>query len=181
MLGLFFISRGIFGTVIFVEKKADFIWLRQANPKDDQIIFIARKSYTFAEDFTQTNLIKFRDDICRNNLFEDPVNNNSFLLTETTVPFIPVTSEVISMNKHFSVKLQGIWRSNTNSIGGPFEGIAIVDESTNQFYYIEGFTYGPAKEQREIMRRLEAILYTFKTSEDLHTIAASTDKRRAIN
>ncbi len=150
-----------------VEKKPDFVWLRQINPKDDKNIFIARKKYTSLEDFKRENLIRFRDDICHQYLFEDPEKPDTYLLTETNVPFIKVTADTINFNKHFAVQLRGIWRSNTFSMGGPFEGIAVVDEGTQQFYYVEGFTFSPGKDQREIMRELETIIYTFKTSKEI--------------
>ena len=45
--------------------------------------------------------------------------------------------------------------------------IAVVDESAGEFYYIEGFVYGPSRDQRELMRETETILYSFRTNEDL--------------
>ncbi|NOT74716.1 MAG: DUF4837 family protein [Cyclobacteriaceae bacterium] len=150
-----------------VEKKSDFIWLRQINPKDDKNLFIARKAYSSQSDFSKENLIKFRDAICRQYLFEDPAQPDTYLLTETDIPFIPVVADTITFNKHFAVKLSGIWRSNTMAMGGPFTGIAVVDEGTQQFYYVEGFTFSPGKDQREIIRELETIVYTFRTSTEL--------------
>jgi Domain of unknown function (DUF4837) len=150
-----------------VEKKPDFVWLRQINPKDDKNVFIARKKYVSQEDFKKENLIKFRDDVCHQYLFEDPEKPDTYLLTELNVPFIPVTADTVNFNKHFAVQLRGIWRSNTFAMGGPFEGIALVDEGTQQFYYVEGFTFSPGKDQREIMRELETIIYTFRTSKEI--------------
>lgn len=149
------------------DKKSNFVWLRQINPRDDKNIFIARKPYTSANDFTKENLIRFRDEICSTYLFEDPDQPDSYLLTETKVPFIPVTADTVSFNKHFAVELRGLWRTNTLGMGGPFNGYALVDEATQQFYYIEGFTFSPGKDQRETMRELETILYTFRTSNEI--------------
>ena len=149
------------------EKSKDFIWLRQINPKDDRDIFIARKPYTSQMDFSRENLIRFRDDICREHLFEDPDEPNSYLLTETTIPFIPITADTVTFNHHFAIQLRGLWRTNTLGMGGPFLGYAMVDEKAQLLYYIEGFTFSPGRDQREIMRELETILYTFKTSTDL--------------
>ncbi len=149
------------------DKKTDFVWVRQINPRDDRNIFVSRKRYTSADDFTKDNLIKFRDEICSTYLFEDPDQPDSYLLTETKVPFIPVTADTVSLNKHFAIQLRGLWRTNTLGMGGPFEGFAIVDEANQQFYYIEGFTFSPGKDQRETMRELETILYTFRTSGEI--------------
>ncbi len=149
------------------DKSSDFLWARQINPRDDKDIFVARKPYTSQEDFTRENLIKFRDQVCRKYLFGDPDNSESYLKTETTIPFIPVTADTINFNGHFAVQLRGLWRTNTPGLGGPFLGYALVDEAAQQFYYVEGFTISPSRDQREIMRELETILYTFKTSQDL--------------
>lgn len=149
------------------EKTKDFLWVRQINPRDDKDIFITRKPYISQQDFKKENLIRFRDDICRKHLFEDPGVPDSYLVTETTVPWIPVTADTVNFNGHFAMQLRGIWRTNTLGMGGPFQGYALVDESTQQFYYLEGFTFSPGKGQREIMRELETILYTFKTSGEI--------------
>jgi Domain of unknown function (DUF4837) len=63
--------------------------------------------------------------------------------------------------------MRGLWKTNTSTMGGPFVSYALVDEAAGQFYYIEGFLYSPGKEQRPMMRELETILYTFKTSDQL--------------
>ncbi len=149
------------------EKNADFAWVRQINPRDDKDIFIARKKYVSPDDFSLANLIRFRDDVCRSHLFEDPEKSDTYLLTETSIPFIPVTADTINFNGHFAIQLRGLWRTHSFGMGGPFLGFALVDEATQQFYYIEGFTFSPGKNQREIMRELETILYTFKTSKEL--------------
>lgn len=148
-------------------KTKDFLWVRQINPRDDKTVFIARKPYASQKDFTKESLIRFRDDITRKYLFEDPEVPDSYIVTETAVPYIPVTADTVNFNGHFAMQLRGIWRTNTMGMGGPFQGYALVDEGTQQFYYVEGFTFSPRKDQREIMRELETILYTFKTSGEI--------------
>jgi len=150
-----------------VQHNNEFLWARQINPTDDRDIFIARQPYTSAEIFTKDSLIAFRNKVCKKYLFEDPEQPDSYLVTETNIPFIPVTADTISFNKQFAVELRGLWKTNTATMGGPFVGYAMVDENTNQFYYIEAFIYGPSRDLREIMREMEAILFTFRTSETL--------------
>lgn len=150
-----------------VQQEQDFLWVRQINPKDDKDIFIARKKYTSQAQFERDSLISFRDKVCQKYLFEDPERLDTYLVTETTVPFIPVITREVNFNKKFAVEMKGLWKTNTLTMGGPFTGFALVDEAQGMFYYIEGFTYAPGKDQREIMRELETILYTFKTSDQL--------------
>jgi hypothetical protein len=152
-----------------VQGDADFFWARQINPKDDKDIFIAWEPYSSQEQFKKENLIAFRDKVCKQYLFEDPDITDSYLVTETTVPFVPVETKEINFNGLYAVQMRGLWRTNNKSMGGPFMGYAVADEATGKFYYLEGFTFSPAKEQREIMRELQTILHTFKTSAQLAT------------
>ncbi len=154
------------------DKNKEFLWIRQVNPKDDKDIFIARKAYRSQDQFKSDSLIKFRDQICKKYLFEDPEMVDSYLMTETTIPFLPVTTTPITFNGHYAMEMRGLWRTNNKSMGGPFIGYALVDEPKGVFYYIEGFTFSPGKTQREIMRELEAILFTFKISSELSKIGS---------
>lgn len=158
-----------------VERNPEFVWVRQINTQDDRDVFIARVPYTSQDQFSKNNLITFRDGVCKKYLFEDPDISDSYLVTETTIPFIPVEARPVTFNNHYAVELRGLWRTNTKSMGGPFVGFAMVDEATQQFYYIEGFTFSPGREQREIIRELEAILSTFRLSTEIaHPSAGKT-------
>jgi Domain of unknown function (DUF4837) len=144
------------------ENKDDFVWLRQINPADDKDIFIARKKYASQTDFKKENLIKFRNDICRKYLFEDPEQADTYLTTETGIEEKGVATKELNFGGRYAVEMKGLWRTNIRTMGGPFMGYAFVDEKKGDFYYIEGFTYCPSKDQREIMRELETILHSFK-------------------
>ncbi|MEK6782045.1 MAG: DUF4837 family protein [Bacteroidota bacterium] len=155
-----------FGYKLVMNEK-DFLWVRQINPRDDKDIFIARKKYFSPEQFTRDSLIRFRDEVCKKYLFEDPDVPDSYLITETTIPFVPIECRQVNFNNHFAVETRGLWRANNFSMGGPFVSYALVDEATGYLYYLEGFTFSPKRSQREIIRELETILYTFKTSDQL--------------
>lgn len=139
----------------------EFTWLRLIDAEIDKDFFIARKPYTDPKEFEQKNIIAFRDEITSKYLFEDPERLDTFIMTETDIPFIPVTTRHVNFNNLYAIEMRGLWRTYNKSMGGPFLGYAIADEENGLFYYIEGFTYAPGKSQREIMRELEVILWTF--------------------
>jgi hypothetical protein len=60
------------------------------------------------------------------------------------------------------MELRGLWKTNNNTMGGPFISHTRVNSKNGRVYYIEGFTFSPGREQREIIRRLEASLYTLR-------------------
>jgi hypothetical protein len=150
----------------------EFLWVRQINPKDDKDIFIARKKYRAQDQFKRDSVIHWRDALCKKYLFADPARSDTHLITETGVSHKPVLTRDISFHKKFAVEMRGLWRTNNFVMGGPFVSYTLVDEAEGMMYYLEGFTYSPGKEQREIMRELETILYTFRISTELPAVAA---------
>lgn len=145
-----------------VTADSSFIWARQINVKDDRNIFIARKPYRTVKQFMKDSLIAFRNEICKKHLFGNPERLQSYLVTETNISYKPVLTHEINFHGKYAVEMRGLWRTNNLTMGGPFLAYALVDEANGMLYYIEGFTYAPGKEQREIMRELDVILNTFK-------------------
>ncbi|MFN3839839.1 MAG: DUF4837 family protein [Cyclobacteriaceae bacterium] len=146
------------------DKQPDFVWLRQMDAKVDKSVFITWKRYESEYQFLPDSLVSWRNQVLRNYLFEDPDNPDSFLVTETQVPFKPVIARQFVFNNAFAMELRGLWKTNTNTMGGPFISYAVADQQTGLIYYLEGFCYSPGKDQRETIRELEAILSTFRTS-----------------
>lgn len=149
------------------DKQNDFIWFRMIELEVDKDVFITWKPYESEYQLLPDSLIAWRDETARKYLFEDPENPVSYILTETEVPFNPVIARQSRLNDRYAMELRGLWRTNNKSMGGPFVGYALVDEPRGLIYYIEGFTFSPSKPQREIMRELETILKTFRTSADI--------------
>jgi hypothetical protein len=149
------------------DKTADFIWFRKIESQVDSDIFISWKPYESEYQLLPDSIIDWRNQIAKKYLYEDPENPGTYLVTETEVPSNPVIARQVDFNDQFAMEVRGLWRTNNKSMGGPFVGYALVDQPRGLLYYIEGFTYSPGKPQREIMRELETILWTFKTSNEL--------------
>jgi Domain of unknown function (DUF4837) len=150
-----------------VMQNNEFLWARQINKKNDMDIFITRKKYTSPAQFTKDSLIELRNELCKKYLFGNPEKPLSYLITETGVSFKPVLVRDMTYRGKYAKEMRGLWRTNNLSMGGPFVSYTLVDEAQGMLYYIEGFCYVPGQEQREIMRELEVILNTFRTSGEL--------------
>ena len=152
---------------VLADKSNDFIWLRQIESNRDKDIFITWKPYTSEYQLLPDSVIEWRDQVAKKYLFEDPENPVSYLVTEREN--FDVSAKQVMLNKHFAMEIRALWKTNTQTMGGPYVGYALVDQSRGRLYYIEGFAYAPGKDKREIVRELETILWTFKTSDDLAT------------
>lgn len=147
------------------DKTSNFFWLRSMTAETDKDIFISWKPYESEYQLLPDSLIEWRNQICEDYLYEDPENPESYLVTEREDAKVMVRQ--MTLNKNFAMELRGLWRTKLRTMGGPFLGYALVDEPRGLLYYIEGFAYAPGKDKREMMRELETILWTFKTSKDL--------------
>jgi len=150
---------------VVADKQNDFIWLRQIDAASDKDIFITWRPYESEYQLLPDSVLAWRDEVAKKYLFEDPENPISYLVTEREN--FDVIARQVTLNKHFAMQIRALWRTNTFTMGGPFLGYALVDQPRGRLYYIEGFAYAPARDKREIMRELETILGTFRTSEDL--------------
>jgi hypothetical protein len=155
------------------DNQEDFVWLRQMDSRVDKSIFITWKEYESEYQLLPDSLVAWRDQVAMRYLFEDPLNPDSYLVTETSVPFKRIKATQVNFNNRFGMELRGLWKTNTNTMGGPFISYGMVDNRQQRLYYIEGFCYSPGQDQRETIRELEAILWTFRMNVDGSAEASS--------
>jgi hypothetical protein len=144
------------------ENREGFIWLRLPGQEIDKSIVIAYQPYQDTLQFHPDSILSWRNRIFKYNIYGDPANPETFVKTETLVP--PILKKM-SFGGKYAVNLRGLWRTNNISMGGPFIGYSLVDQELNRQYYIEAFLYSPGVEQRELMRELDVVLKTFRTSD----------------
>jgi hypothetical protein len=79
------------------------------------------------------------------------------------------TAEIISPvltkidRKAFSLyEVRGLWETTVDFMGGPFVSYAYYDAQNKQVKVLEGFVYAPHKDKRNLIRRLEAVAYSWK-------------------
>ena len=145
-----------------VYDKSNFIWLRLPGQQIDKNILIAFKNYQDTTDFNNEKILAWRNEICKKNVFGDPANPDSYVITETKIP--PEFHQA-SFNGKYAIRINGLWKTHDVTMGGPFVGYSLVDEKLNRMYYIEGFIYSPGVDQRELMREMDVVLKTFRTSD----------------
>lgn len=138
---------------------SNFVWLAKPGKEVTSYLFATYKPYRSQEVFEPVNIYAWRDSIGYNYM-NNPKLENSYVATQEYV--LPAFKQ-ISFDGKFSVETRGLWKLKNNSRGGPFLSYTFVDESTGRLYYIEGFLYAPSIERkREMMRELEAILWSFQ-------------------
>ena len=147
-----------------VEIKDDFVWFREFDGEVDKNIFMHSRPYTSEDVFEDENVIALRDEIGLMHLYGDPENPESYLMTEQR---IPIDFRTINFaNKGFTKEMRGQWRTNNKSMGGSFLSYTFLDEQKQNVVYLEAFIYYPNERHRDVLRELEAILWTYKERTD---------------
>ncbi|MBB6460966.1 DUF4837 family protein [Flammeovirga kamogawensis] len=141
------------------ENDDNFLWLRHPELSFDNNVFIVKVPYTDQKQFSEEEILKFRDKIAKQYLYGDPSNPDSFVVTEDKVK---PEMQKVKIDGRLAIELRGLWKTNNISMGGPFVSYTFTDKTGSYLYYIEGFIYAPGMKKRELVREMEAQLKTFK-------------------
>jgi len=141
--------------------KKNFIWLRDMKYNVDRSIFITWQQYTSETMFEKDTIVQWRNKVAKKYLYADTDDSLSYVKTE--IQYALVNNRRINFNDNYGVELKALWKTNNISMGGPFVSYTFLDKTSNRLYYIEAFVYSPNVDQRNIVKQLEAVLWTFNT------------------
>lgn len=141
----------------------DFMWARYlpaVGPSKNLFVYV--KDYESQDEFQHDKIIQLRDSIGKKYIYGDPENEESFMITENQ--YMKPVFRNINFRDKYTVEMKGAWKTNNFSVGGTFVSYTFVDEQKGKLYYIEGFVIHPNENHRELIREMESLLTTFRTS-----------------
>ena len=143
------------------KESKQFVWLRYLGASVDKSIFVHHEPYTDSLAFSSSS--SYRAKIASKYLC-DSEKPHLYITTQSEVP---IREERISFKKNYALRSYGLWKLSDNSIGGVFVSYMFA-ASNGRLYYLEAFLYRPGGKKRNMIREMEALLWTF-----------SIDKKRA--
>jgi hypothetical protein len=88
-----------------------------------------------------------------------PVEDDGRFITEAAyAPYLFTTT----IDDKFAYETKGTWEVQGQYMAGPFVNYAIKDEENDRYLILEGFTYAPSEEKRNLQFELESILKSAK-------------------
>ena len=102
------------------------------------------------------NIIAIRDSIGSSYL---PVEEEGLFITEASYAPYLFDAEI---DGKFAYESKGTWTVKDEWMAGPFLNYAVKDEKNNRYLILEGFTYAPSVEKRDLQFELESILKSAK-------------------
>jgi hypothetical protein len=86
-------------------------------------------------------------------------DGGSFMVIEQKVP---VSCRSFRRSATDYIEMRGLWTLEGGFMGGPFISYAFIDSATTRAVVVTGFVYAPRDEKRELLRQVEALMYTVK-------------------
>ena len=86
-------------------------------------------------------------------------DGGSFMVIEQQVP---VSCRSFRRNETDYIEMRGLWTLEGGFMGGPFISYAFIDSATTRAVVVTGFVYAPRDEKRELLRQVEALMYTVR-------------------
>ncbi len=139
------------------KKTRDFAWIRQESKHYSEAVMIYTYPYSDKKQLNPQYIIALRDSLTKQ--YIPGPTDGSYMTTEKEFP--PMSKE-INFNGLYAVEIRGLWKLEGDFMGGPFINYTFVDEKNNRIIMLDGYLYSPKKPKRDLLKQIEAIIYTYK-------------------
>ncbi|MBC5837903.1 DUF4837 family protein [Flavobacterium muglaense] len=149
-------------TYNYVIQKKNFIWLKKeiVSGNTSLLLYQVPLNAIKKEGNLVSNIIRMRDSIGA--LYIHGKEPNTELVTEEA--YAPYFFQ-IKLDGKPAYETKGTWELKNDFMSGPFINYAIIDKKRNRVLILEGFSYAPSKEKRDLMQELESIIKSVKINQ----------------
>jgi hypothetical protein len=146
----------------------NFVWIRREAERFSQGVILYFYPYTEMTSFNPDVIVRKQDSITKKYI-PGPAKGSYMKISM----FEPPVTKQIEFNGGYAVEMRGLWELQNDFMGGPFISYTFVDEQHNRVVTIMGYVYNPSQDKRDLVRQVEAILYTFQYPEQAKEQASS--------
>ena len=139
-----------------IKQGKDFLWASTNTGKKDMSIVLYSYPYKDKNTFTLEYFLNKRDSVMKVNI--PGGREGSYMTTQRDYVYV---KDATVQGKYAQVA-RGLWRVQGDRMGGPFVSHSRVDEVNGRIIVAEAFIYAPESLKRDLMRRMEAALYTLQ-------------------
>lgn len=140
----------------------DFAWLSGGNTEARTDLALYTFPCSDESLITLDYLIAIRDSVMKINI--PGPSDGSYMCTETLVE---PTFNKIKINNKELFEVRGLWKTTIDLMGGPFVSYYYYDKQNKMMKVLEGFIYAPHEDKRNLIRRIEAVAYSWNPEADL--------------
>lgn len=133
-----------------------FFWAGTNAATGDQNFVIYSFPYTDPNTFTKDFFLHKRDSVMKINI--PGAREGMYMATDTAFTSV----KPIAVQNKYALEARGLWRIKNDFMGGPFVSHMRLDTVNQRIVVSEVFVYSPDKMKRNLIRQMEASLYTLR-------------------
>lgn len=140
----------------------DFLWASSDNNSTNTSLNFVIYSYPYTDKntFTKDYFVHKRDSVMKINI--PGAREGQYI--QTDADYVDVKD--LAVKGEYAFEARGLWYMENDMMGGPFVSHARVDRPNGRVVVVEGFVFAPEKKKRDLMRKLEAALYTLNLPQE---------------
>lgn len=139
----------------------DFFWATTDRGERDMSFVVYSFPYTDVQTFTADYFFNMRDSVMKANI---PGPREGQYM-QTARPYVEVTDS--ELRGRYAQIARGLWEMKDYDMGGPFVSVSRVDEKNQRVIVTEAFVYAPGDEKKNLMRRMEAAVYSLQLPDEI--------------
>ena len=143
------------GYVLAADEK-DFLWARYEYPTASQGFFIYSYPYQGKESLSPGALLAARNKFAAR--IPGPADGSYMTTSEAFEP----DYRMFRLEGRLWCELRGFWDVHGDFMGGPFVSHALLDKKKGRVIVAESFVYAPESKKANLIRRMEAALFTLR-------------------
>ncbi len=136
-----------------------FMWIRKEVPDYSQGLIIISEPYESQEQFSEQSIVARTNRDLKQYI---PGESEGTYMAITGEFIAPQVKQIDNFASEYTIEMRGVWNVEHDFMGGPFVSYTFVDPENNQIITMMGYVYHPNKKKRNLLRQLEAIIYSVK-------------------
>ncbi|MCQ2344466.1 MAG: DUF4837 family protein [Paludibacteraceae bacterium] len=156
-------------------KRGDhFLWISNGSASGGQNIVMYSVRYTSTEQLTHESILARRDSVMKANIPGEL--QGSYMGTE--LKYLYPETRFITHNGEWAAVTRGLWRMRNGALmGGPFVSLTRIDRVNKRILTVEGFVFAPSRAKRNLLRQMDAMVYSLLTPQDLYKRRIEREKQ----
>lgn len=138
------------------KKGKNFYWASTNTPTSDMNFVMYSYPYTDKNTFTKNYYVQKRDSVMKINI--PGAREGMYMATDS----MSVEIRDLNVRGEYAMEARGLWHVHGDMMGGPFVSHSRIDRVNGRVVVAEVFIYSPDKLKRNLMRQMEASLYTLR-------------------
>lgn len=145
-----------------IKSGEDFLWASDMSNHSNSILNFVVYSYPYTDEsnFTLESFLQKRDSVMKANI--PGGKEGQYMTTEHDF----VSMKETQFRERYMQQVRGLWAMENDMMGGPFVSHSVVDEVNNRVIVTEAFVFAPNRKKGDLMRKLEASLYSLRMPAD---------------